>query len=348
MSQLTDNLRNLQQVQMDADTARRQRDFLLERIGAEQVAPENAWQSFWHVFNHPYVFKPFAYVTAVFVLFVTGTFYTMSAATQSEPGGTFYPVKLKFEQLQVAFENNDTQRAKKQIEYADRRLTELSSLQSDVSPVDKQEKVATVVKHFNDSLQDVKSSLEKAATAGANDSNGDVVDVVALVNNKSTDFADVLSTHSDDLSTTVKTALEKEVQDIKNYSLEVLVAKYQKYRDRIPESIIIDQLQEKIIALGEEVSTLEDEDIKAEALEQLSAMQELLEDRQFEDALAGIKAYEQWFAEMIAPEDTASNEGEVLGEEEIVGDLEIHIDTTSTTSTIPVLETQIQSEGEIE
>ena len=323
MKNLIEQLSALQTVNLDKQVQASQREQVLSSIPTSTSS-----QSYWKYFlSHPMVLKPMAYVAALLLLVVGGSTYTMSATLRSLPGGTFYPVKLQMEKLQVTMTADQVAKTKKQIAYTDRRFSEFADLsESTDSAVDKQQQVAQVVKHFNDSLKDFKSSLDNVKQ-----DNGQAVDVAQLINDKTQEYKEQLAGHYEDLPSTVKSVLEQEVENVKYQSLELLVANYQLADSQISKQTLLSQLQEKLITLGEGVSAMTG-DQQVEALTQLSLIQELLNKESFTDVVAGINGYEAWLATPIeVPEEET---GEVLGaSEEVSGD----VSSTTITSTPPTV-----------
>jgi hypothetical protein len=309
MKNLLEQLQTLQTIKLDSQVQARQRAEVLSSISSTANQ-----QSYWKYFlSHPMVLKPLAYVAALLLLLVGGSAYTMSATWQSLPGGTFYPVKLQIEKLQVTLTADQVAKTKKQIAYTDRRFSEFADLSDSTdSAVNKQEQVAQVVRHFNDSLRDIKSSLDNVKA-----DNGQAVDIAQLVNEKTQEYKEQLAGHYEDLPSTVKLVLEQAVENVKYQSLELLVANYQLAGSQISKETLVSQLQEKLIILGEGVSSMSGEK-QTEALVMLSDIQKLLDKEEFTEVVVGINAYEEWLTQpVVVPVDTT---GEVLGAtEETVG-----------------------------
>lgn len=332
---ITDNLKSLKAVSMSSARQSAQRDFLLSKISGQSFTSLSGFRIFLNYFNQPFIFKPLAYLSAILLLLLLGTGYTMSAASHSLPGNTFYPVKLSWEKLQLSLVPDEVDRTKKQIEFASRRLNELSTVAEGVSsPVEKQAQVAQAVRHFNDSIREVKTSLEKAA-AQAPEENSDLVEVARFVNDKSQAFEQTLVGYYPDLPVTVKSVVEQEVADIKYQSLELLVDRYDQNNSLVSKDLIFEQLQEKIIANGAWASALAEASLTQEALEKLNKLQELLEQSEFKQVLAGLNDFIIYQESVSNPAAESAETGEVLGAAE---GLEIEVATNTTTSTEPIVQ----------
>ncbi|HBK34150.1 TPA: hypothetical protein DEP34_00120 [Candidatus Uhrbacteria bacterium] len=72
--------------------------------------------------------KPVAVSLTAFVFVVAGGLGITNASFYSLPGDAMYPVKLSMEHLQLSISSDDAQRAKLQVEFAGRRLEEMTDL----------------------------------------------------------------------------------------------------------------------------------------------------------------------------------------------------------------------------
>ncbi len=314
MADWQEQLNKLKELQPTQQMVEKQKGVVLAQIESEsEVVDFSPWQ---YLLTHPFLVKPLAYVAAVVLLLVGGSYYTMSAAVNSEPGNTFYPVKVQFEKWQTALvPSSETDKVQKQIEFVDRRLAELSKVsQEESSPFDKQTKVAVVAKHLNSSLQEVKDTLEKAAEDATEE---EVVKVAKLVKDKSIDVQQSLS--QSDLPAEVRTVLIKEVEDVQLSALGVLIDKYNRQRDQLIRLDIEKQLQDKVAELSGKVSLLP-EDKQAELFARLQLADNYVKEEKFALALAEIKAVNSALL-------SQADEDQVLGVEEL------NVDESSGSST---------------
>ncbi len=314
MADWQEQLNKLKELQPTQQMVEKQKGVVLAQIESEsEVVDFSSWQ---YLLTHPFLVKPLAYVAAVVLLLVGGSYYTMSAAVNSEPGNTFYPVKVQFEKWQTALvPSSETDKVQKQIEFVDRRLAELSKVsQEESSPFDKQTKVAVVAKHLNSSLQEVKDTLEKAAEDATEE---EVVKVAKLVKDKSIDVQQSLS--QSDLPAEVRTVLIKEVEDVQLSALGVLIDKYNRQRDQLIRLDIEKQLQDKVAELSGKVSLLP-EDKQAELFARLQLADNYVKEEKFALALAEIKAVNSALL-------SQADEDQVLGVDEL------NVDESSGSST---------------
>ncbi len=311
-SEWKQKLNKLKQLELDAERVSRQRDWLLSRVASEIEEEKHVTdlQAFFLLLSHPYVLKPLAYVAAVVLLLVSGSLYTMSAAINSHPGNTFYPVKVQLEKWQTSLLTTDeVDKVQKQMEFADRRLQELSSVVKDSkSPFDRQAQVAEVAKHLNNSLQEVKDSLVKAATEDK-EGGEEVVKVAQLVKEKSADIQEKIDHSYQDLPVEVRSVLIKEAEEVQLSALSVLVDKYNKYRDQIDKNDLQKQLSAQIASLSSRISLLPAEQ-QTDLLAQLKAAEDDLSAEQFSQALDKIK-------EVSSSLEDIEKQGLVLGVEEL-------------------------------
>jgi len=309
MTSWQEQLNKLKRLQPTPQMVEKQRGVVLAQIeneGRNDAVEVSSWR---YVLSHPFLVKPLAYVAAVVLLLVGGSYYTMSAAVNSEPGNAFYPVKVQFEKWQTALiSSSDADKVQKQIEFVDRRLAELSKVsQEETQPFDKQTKVAVVAKHLNSSLREVKDTLEKAAQDSPEE---EVVKVAKLVKDKSVDVQQSLS--QSDLPAEVRTVLIKEVEDVQLSALQVLIDRYKKERDQLIKADIEKQLQDKVAELSGKVSLLP-EDQQTDLFAKLQSADSYIQEENFAQALAEIKAVNNALLNQ-------SKEDQVLGVEELTVD----------------------------
>ncbi len=330
MNNWKQNLKSLQQIKMSDHARTTRRELLIASLPAQSV--KTNFSFFKYFLSHPLVLKPMAYVAAIVLVILAGSSYTFSATLNAMPGNTFYPVKLQLEKLQVTMTADQVEKTKKQIEYTDRRWQEFQTVsESSQVNLDKPEQVAKAAKHFNESLQEMKNTLSEVSQK-EQDSSLAAIDVVKLVNDKTSQYEQKLAGEYVDLPISVKSVITKEVEEIKFQSLEMLVAKYEQSSAGISQESLEDQLQSKVVSLVEKASAMNAEQQKL-ALEKLFEIQTNLENKKYSAVVSLIKNYEQWLVEYNTPTDEAG--GTVLGEEETVqAEVEDNLMNTSTEKTI--------------
>jgi len=341
MDKLNKNLQSLRAIKLDSQAKARGRVVLLSNLASDQTEKFSLLK---YLISHPLVLKPLTYVAAVVLLFLFGSSYTFSAATNALPGNTLYPVKLQLEKLQVTMTSDQMLRAKKQIEFTDRRWQEFQNIsESDVLSLEKQEQVARAARYFNDSLQEMKNSLNEVSQVEKNTTSNGAVDIAQLVNTKTKQYEEKLAGEYVDLPISVKLVIAKEVEEIKFQSLELLVTKYEQGSSSVSQSEVEVQLQSKLISLVEKASTMTG-DRQTTALEKLQSVQTALSDKKYSLVVSSIRTYEQWLVEEKAKaeattEEATTTEGEVLGEEEVVDETVNTVsDVSANTSTEKVIE----------
>ncbi len=333
MDQLKNNLKSLQQIKMDQRAKDLGREVLLSSLPKET----QSYSSFRYFVSHPLVLKPLTYIVAVVLVMLAGSSYTFSATLSALPGNAFYPVKLQLEKLQVTMSADQLSKTKKQIEYTDRRWQEFQTVSELATDnMDKPEQVARAARHFNESLQVIKNSLNEVNNQEQVVSE-QAIDIAKMVNDKTSQYEQKLAGEYVDLPTSVKSVIAQEVEEIKFQSLEMLVAKYVQGSGGISQEVLETQLQNKLMSLVEKASAMSDEQQKL-ALVQLDKIQEAFENKKYSEVVGLIKNYEQWLAEEKAKAEAeiedSSSTGEVLGEEEVVESVTDVSNNTSTEKTI--------------
>jgi hypothetical protein len=326
MNSLTNNLKSLRQIKMDQRAKDLGRTLLLKQLLAQQSVGSLA--VFKYFFTHPLVSKPLTYVAAIVLLMLAGSSYTFSATLNARPGNTFYPVKLQLEKFQVTMTADQMTKTKKQIEFTDRRWQEFQAVSElTVDNLDKPEQVARAARHFNESLRQMKNSLTEVSQQEKITDNGSF-DIAKMVNDKTIEYEQKLAGEYIDLPISVKSVMAKEVEEIKFQSLEILVAKYEQGSAGISQVAFESQLQNKIIALVEKASAMEQAQ-QVLALKKLQIVQVALDEKKYSTTVSLIRSYEQWLVEYNAPKEETG--GEVLGDEEVV-EVDVKVERTNTST----------------
>lgn len=89
-------------------------------------------------------------IAVLTVIFCSGCVF--AASSESVPGDTLYPVKLAFEQVQLAFTFSDTGKADLHAELASRRITEMERMAPKIDP----ESVEVLTSDLKEHLQEVE------------------------------------------------------------------------------------------------------------------------------------------------------------------------------------------------
>lgn len=179
---LKKNLRQLKAIVPNADWQSARRDLLLQQIQAQtqiKVAPVlTTWE---RVKANVATFesglsgvlsaiaaRSITVGVLLFVMLFGTSGYLVAAADKSLPGESLYSLKTTVEEARLAFARTPKARIKLQVEFADRRLSELSRL----AKVQGAElRIATLVTQFESSVSrassDVSKLSESAPSAGA-------------------------------------------------------------------------------------------------------------------------------------------------------------------------------------
>jgi len=118
----------------------------------------------------------------------SGWVASVSASMNSLPGDTLYSLKIATERAQLAFTGGANNKAKLQVEFAGRRLEEVSKIVENPSSGNV-EKVNTAVNNFKEQMGSVKASLEVVKETS---SPLEVAEVAKIVDRKTSEYHDVL------------------------------------------------------------------------------------------------------------------------------------------------------------
>lgn len=155
------NLKN--EIKPDLEWKKSSREILFSQIKAQTSGHKDEKIS-WHVlFVKQFMvsaYKPLGAMILIFGIGLGAYITTVGATRNSLPGDLLYNFKLTAERVQVGLASNDEKKADLEIAFADRRLDEMKKLTED-NKADKKENVQVSLKKFQESMDNVKSSLAK-------------------------------------------------------------------------------------------------------------------------------------------------------------------------------------------
>ena len=150
------------------------RDFLLQQINPTRAleAQPVGVGGYVELFNQ--MFRRQLMQPAVMMLLVLGVFLgsslTINAAFYSLPGDGLYPVKLALEKTHAALVIDESQQVELKIEFAQKRVDELSKVIAQVDSSDsKKRKIEAVAKEFTDNVSSLNGHLVKIIDSGKAD-----------------------------------------------------------------------------------------------------------------------------------------------------------------------------------
>lgn len=197
---------------------------MLQTLGATEIArPTYRWQQYFD-FVAAFVFeafaRPFAVGMSSIALVFGGWIVAVNAASGSVPGDAFYPVKIATERVQMTFTTSSTQRTKLHMEFAGRRLDEVSTVQrSDRSG--KTVRVQNALENFRKELVSAQTEISSIS-----EKNPEVASEMAkYVNEKTNAYASVIRESvatSGDSHDDVKTA-QTENDSVNQEAVKILV-----------------------------------------------------------------------------------------------------------------------------
>jgi len=208
-------IKNLQRIRPNTSWLERQRSFLLSEIARSQE-PVKERRPFlvFPLFNFSKIFRPaFAVAFSVIVLVSSlGTIGLISAAQNSLPGDTLYPIKTVLEKTQFSFTADPANRTMLSMKFATQRIDEFSQL------IDKPEKKADIqktVKKFTEQMTTVREEINNLKEKNAQKA----AEVAKLINAQAPVYEETLVRGTEKLGYILPGEKESLKQDI-NQALE--------------------------------------------------------------------------------------------------------------------------------
>lgn len=166
----------------------------------------------------PLVLKPVAVSFAAFALIVGGGLGVANASFSSLPGDSMYPVKLTVERLQLSFAADDTQRAKLQVEFAGRRLEEMTELAARSG--DQASNIQYAMSQFRKEVQIIQEDLTTDSTALARE-----------VGRKAEIYSSTVSASPDLKTNEVKEEVREMIDATQEQAVEVFLSTHENTQD---------------------------------------------------------------------------------------------------------------------
>lgn len=197
------------------------------------------------------VFRPMLVGLSSFAVVFSGWIATVSASINSLPGDVLYPFKRVAEEAQLTLSPGAENKTKLQVEFASRRLEEVSKIAEGNDQEKKDKHMATTLEQFKNNIIDVKENLESLKDNGRAAA---AVAVAKMVDRKVGEYASVLDKTETDLSSLVKENVEtakKAVEETGVKAVEVMAA----HTDTIiTAEELKKRLEDKIVQLENRIS----------------------------------------------------------------------------------------------
>ena len=143
---------------------------------------------FW--FTTHMLVRPLAVTISSFALVFGGWVFTVNASYDTVPGDVFYPVKIATERIQLSFAGSSEKKVKLHVEFAGRRIDELSEINR-VPRAGNAVRLKAAIESFKNEMAQVNEEL-----ASINDQ-GSKVELASIVEQKTEDYQDAIDTVSE-------------------------------------------------------------------------------------------------------------------------------------------------------
>jgi len=187
--------------------------------------------------------QPVALVSCLLLIFTAGPWLTLKASQTSLPGDVLYSVKRASEGIQTTVASDDS-KAQLQVEFASRRLEELTKITGDsLTSEEKSERVKKVVDNLRDNLAEASVYAAQASKENA-----------MVMAKKTKSIKEELAQNREDVSLEVQNELaeaEKVIEEINHQVLTVLV----KDSRRNTEGTVISPDDEEILIFLKELES---------------------------------------------------------------------------------------------
>jgi hypothetical protein len=258
MSNITKQLKELQDIKPNADWKNSQRDILLSQI-KQQTTPQKSsvFANGWFMMKSAvpagvigFVARPIGVLTVIGLFVFSTGILGVNASKGSLPGDFLYPVKITTEKVQVGLTISDDKKAELHVSFAENRVNEIDEIiQSDLSQEDKNEKIVLAVDGLKNDMENAQDTMIKVSD-NANNSK-ETINIIKEIDEKSDALGDKIELQKvgfednfemvSDLTEAVDVTIETSVQ-----AIEVIILEREKGEIEMTDQELFDVLERKI------------------------------------------------------------------------------------------------------
>jgi hypothetical protein len=202
-------------------------------LGFENTAPlKEPFVMTWRDYRDYYVYqfrhamlKPMSTALAGTALVLGGWIATVNASFASVPGDVLYPVKLVTERVQLAVTTSTQQRAQLHVEFATRRLQEVTKI-TQSSRENKDTLVKTAIEGFRQEIASVNAQLTEVRQTSPESAAA----IAAIVDRKTSEYQQAFLDTASDTPETAKedvAAAQEEAEQAGTQAVEALVESHE-------------------------------------------------------------------------------------------------------------------------
>lgn len=201
------------------------------------------------------VVRPAMVGVGLLVLVVGGWMTSVSAAYEAVPGDLLYPIKIASEQAQLTIATSDQARAQLHMEFASRRLAEVSSI-SNSNASDKTGRMKTAVDGFKNEVAETKTVMQNMQGST------DAVAVASALDTKASEYTAVIDQATQTLgnSANVTNDVTQEVagarqdaEQASNDAVQVMVTSVEEGSNENVAGDLKKSLQSKLVGIDQQV-----------------------------------------------------------------------------------------------
>jgi|GEM_PF-1983560 hypothetical protein len=191
-----------------------------------------------------YVFRQVLVGCLALSVVMSGWVASVSASANSIPGDTLYSLKIATERARLALVSDKDNRAKLQVEFAGRRLKEVSKIAENQMP-EKEKRAQMAILNFKNQMNSVSASLEEVKIS---ESPVKVAEVAKIIDRKSSEYHDVLVKTETSLPEAQTQVVEAKqiVNDAGIRAVQAIMEKQLENKTIVSDQEITEKVQEKL------------------------------------------------------------------------------------------------------
>jgi hypothetical protein len=191
--------------------------------------------------------KPIGMAILIAGIIVGPGIATVSAARSSLPGDTLYSLKRGLENVDFSLTLTENGKTEKKINHVATRLSELHRITQEQSPSpEREEKIVLALVELKKDTDEVKERLETAKNEPSQ-SDGEVVALAKIIEEKTSDYKETLLTSKTQLSAEVSDDIEDALSTVQEVAIDALNIIVEDHEDEETDSEITkDDLQDRV------------------------------------------------------------------------------------------------------
>lgn len=280
MSNITEQLKELQSVKPKKDWVEQNKEQLISQITAQTPQKQSTVFGYWYLVKMlvpmrflNFVAKPVGIVTIALFAVITSGIYSVNASRGSLPGDMLYSVKLTSEKVQVTLAISEEKQTQKHLDFANERANEIEKIiQQEKDPVKKQEQIFIAADNLKKEMDHAQVKMEEIKVkVQEKEKTQKVLEVIKRIDQQSEELSDKLNEQKDQVTENKESV--KKINEAVNAAnktgikaVEVIVDKYEKGEADISSEEVFLTVEKKLQQAQDKIEQVKEQEAQTEEL----------------------------------------------------------------------------------